>query len=196
MTEPGDRAFPPLIFLIGYRGTGKTTVARLLAERLGWHWLDADALLEARHGRSIRTIFAEEGEAGFRDKESALLPELCRLHNHVIATGGGVILRPTNRDQLRTAGHVIWLTADAATLWQRIQGDRTTSERRPNLTGGGLAEVEELLRVREPLYRECAHATFSTVDRGPEEVAEEIQPMLSRLLQAGSLGTGDPARPT
>src|SRR4051812_42037671 len=70
------------IFLIGYRGTGKSSVARLLAERLGWQWLDADAVLEARHGRSIRQIFAEEGEAGFRDKEAALLAEFCQLRQH------------------------------------------------------------------------------------------------------------------
>jgi len=165
---------PSLLFLIGYRGTGKTTVARLLAERLGWQWRDADALLEARHGRSIREIFAAEGEAGFRDKEAALVPELCALRRHVIATGGGVILRPSNREQLRAAGRVVWLTADAATLWRRIQGDGSTAQRRPNLSGGGLVEVEELLRVREPLYRACAHLVVSTEGRAPEEVAEDI----------------------
>jgi shikimate kinase len=173
MTESGDRP----IFLIGYRGTGKTTVARLLAERLGWQWLDADALLEQRHGRSIKQIFAEEGEAGFRDKEAALLPELCRLRKCVIATGGGIILRPSNRETLRAAGTVVWLSADAATLWRRIQADTTTAERRPNLTGGGLGEVEELLRVREPLYRECAHRTVSAEGRSPTEVADLILSM-------------------
>lgn len=165
---------PGPVFLIGYRGTGKTTVARLLAARLGRPWLDADALLEERHGRTIRDIFATEGEAGFRDKESALLAELCGMHSHVIATGGGVILRPENRARLRAAGTVVWLTAEATTLWQRINGDATTAERRPNLSQGGLVEVVELLRVREPLYRECAHLTVSSEGRSPEEVAEEI----------------------
>lgn len=163
-----------VIFLIGYRGTGKTTVARLLAENLGWDWIDADALLEARHGRTIRQIFGEEGEPGFRDKEAELLVELCGNQKHVVATGGGVILRPDNRNRLKTAGLVVWLTADAATIWQRIQKDSSTNERRPNLTVGGLSEVEELLRVREPLYRECADLVISTVSRSPEEIAGSI----------------------
>ena len=145
-----------LVFLIGYRGTGKTTVARLLGQRLGWNWIDADALLEARHERSIRQIFAEEGEAGFRDKEAILFGELCRGERQVVATGGGVVLGPENRANLKSAGLVVWLTADVETLWRRIEGDGSTGVRRPNLTVGGLAEVEELLRVREPLYRECA----------------------------------------
>src|SRR5438046_967396 len=96
------------IFLIGYRGAGKTTVARLLADRLGWDWLDADALLEAQHGRSVRTIFQEEGEGGFRTKEALVLEQLCRGQRQVIATGGGVVLRPENRDRLRASGWVVW----------------------------------------------------------------------------------------
>jgi shikimate kinase len=162
------------LFLIGYRGTGKTTVARLLAQRLGWKWLDADAELEARHGRSIRAIFADEGEAGFRDKEAAVLADLCTLKGHVIASGGGVVLRPENRERLRAAGKVVWLTGDARTLWARLQQDTSTPERRPNLTQGGLAEIEELLKAREPFYAACAHFTVNTTGRSPEEVVEFI----------------------
>jgi shikimate kinase len=163
-----------LLFLVGYRCTGKTTVARLLAEALGWDWVDADQLLETHHGRSIRQIFAEEGEAGFRDKEAALLETLCERRQTVIATGGGVVLRPANRERLRTVGRVVWLTADASTLWQRLQADATTGERRPNLTVGGLAEIEELLRVREPHYRACADLMVDTVGRTPAEVVAAI----------------------
>lgn len=162
-----------VIFLIGYRGSGKTTVARLLAERLGWHWIDADVLLEARASRSIRQIFAEEGEAGFRAREAAVLAELCGRRRHVIATGGGVVLRDENRERLK-AGRVVWLTGDAEILWQRLQGDTTTSERRPALTVGGLAEVKELVQAREPLYRACSDVVISTVGKTPEEVAAEI----------------------
>ncbi len=169
----------PVIFLIGYRGTGKTTVARLLAERLGWSWVDADEVLEARYGQSIRQIFAEEAERGFRDKEAAVLGELCRQQRCIIATGGGVILRAENRDLLRRTGFVVWLTADAPTIWERLQQDATTGERRPALSVGGLAEIEELLRVREPLYRAAAHCTIDTLGQSPEEVAGAILNQLS-----------------
>lgn len=162
------------IFLIGYRGTGKSTVARLLAERLQWSWVDADELLEARQGRSIRDIFAAEGEAAFRDMESALLVELCGRLRHVIATGGGVVLRAENRERLRAAGRCVWLTADATTIWQRLQADARTAERRPALTVGGRAEVEELLRAREPLYHACADLSVATAGRSPLEIVGAI----------------------
>jgi shikimate kinase len=149
-------------------------VARLLAGRLGWQWLDADAMLEDRHGRTILDIFATEGETGFRAKEAAILEELCQLSEHVIATGGGVVLRESNRLRLRESGRVVWLTADAPTLWRRLQVDPTTAHRRPALSVGGLAEVEELLRVREPLYAACAHLVVDTAQLGPDEVAALI----------------------
>src|SRR5262245_1794246 len=159
-----------LIYLIRYRGTGKTTVARLLAERLEWSWVDADAVLEARHGKTIRAIFAEEGEADFRARESEILGELCHGNRQVIATGGGVILAVDNRDVLKATGWTVWLTATAQTLWQRLQGDTSTAERRPTLTQGGLAEIEELLQARQPLYHTCANLEVSTEGQSPEAV--------------------------
>jgi shikimate kinase len=162
-----------LLFLIGYRATGKTTTAQLLAEQLGWQCCDADAVLEERFGKSIRQIFADEGEAGFRDKESAVLEELCRRTNHVIATGGGIVLRPENRARLRQ-GRVVWLTAPPNLLWRRLQEDATTAERRPNLAGGGVQEIEEMLAARTPLYQQCADLTIDTTTRTPAEVAVSI----------------------
>lgn len=162
-----------LLFLIGYRGTGKTSTARLVAEKLAWRWLDADAVLEERCGRSIRQIFAEEGEAWFRDKESAILQELCGLREHVIATGGGVILRPENRQRLKQ-GAVVWLRAAPSILWQRLQNDASTGERRPNLSQGGLGEIEEFLRIRTPLYEACRDFTVDTAEQSPEQVAQTI----------------------
>jgi shikimate kinase len=164
----------PVIFLVGYRGTGKTTVARLLAHRLGWSWVDADDLLERRAGVTIRQVFEAEGEAGFRRRESAVLEELCGLSKHVIATGGGVVLTAANRQRLKAAGRVVWLTADAQTIRRRLENDRTTAERRPALTVGGLAEIKELLRAREPHYRAVAHFSVDTSARPPEQVADAI----------------------
>lgn len=161
------------MFLTGARGSGKTTVARLLAERLRWPWLDADDVLESRAGRSVRALFAAEGEAGFRAREAEVLAELARLSRHVVATGGGGVLREENRALLRR-GWVVWLTADVDTLWQRLQGDGTTAERRPALTVGGREEVAEVLRVREPLYRACADLVVATAGRPPEAVVEDI----------------------
>jgi shikimate kinase len=168
-----------LIFLIGYRGTGKTAVARILAEELKWGWADSDQLVESRASLSIRQIFEQEGEAGFRDREAAVLDELCRRQKQVIATGGGVVLREDNRRKLRSAGRVVWLTAEAATLWRRMQEDPTTANRRPPLTVGGLQEVEQVLKAREALYRACADLTVSTEERSLEEVSKDI---FSQLL--------------
>jgi shikimate kinase len=173
---------PSRVFLIGYRGTGKSTVARLLAERLRWDWIDADALLEARAGMTIRQIFAAEGETGFRERESLVLAELGGKERHVIATGGGVILRPANRQLIQAGGLVVWLTADPATIWDRLQSDATTANRRPTLTVGGRAEIEQLLREREPYYRACAHIAADTVARPPAAVADEIHRRLAAFL--------------
>lgn len=181
---PSPPAGRVLVFLIGYRGTGKSTVARLLAQRLGWQALDADEVLESEHRRTIQQIFEDEGEAGFRDKESTVLEDLGRRQRHVIATGGGVILRPGNRQTLRDSGVVVWLTADVETICARVHADAQTATRRPNLTVGGRAEVEELLRFREPLYRETAHFVVDTVGRTPEAIADEV---LQRLTEAGAL---------
>jgi shikimate kinase len=163
-----------VIFLIGYRGTGKSAVAQRLAERLGWSWLDADVVLEERWGRSIRQMFAEDGEPVFREREAALLVELCRYQHHVIATGGGVILRADNRQRMKQAGPVVLLSADVETIWQRLQADAATRERRPDLTVGGRAEIEELLRVRRPLYETCADCVVNTTHRSPDEVVDAI----------------------
>jgi shikimate kinase len=172
----GDRP----LFLIGPRGSGKTTIARLLAGRLGWDWVDADDILESRYGKSIRALFAEEGEAGFRDKEATVLAELCGRRRCVVSTGGGVVVRPANRELLRASGYIVWLTADAETLWRRLQND--DGERRPALSVGGRAEVEEILRVRQAWYEECAHLTVGTEGKAPEALANEILRLSCELI--------------
>lgn len=146
----------------------------LLARSLGWTFVDADVELEARAGCTIAEIFRTEGEPGFRDREQALLAELAERPDHVIATGGGVILREANRDVLKRHGFVVWLEAPAEVLWQRLQGDPSTQDRRPNLAGGGFQEIVELLRARESYYKEVAHLRVDAGGTSPETLASTI----------------------
>lgn len=162
------------LYLIGYRGTGKTTVGRLLAARLGRPFVDLDERIESDAGMTIADVFAAEAEAGFRDRESAALLTASAEVPSVIATGGGIILREANRDRLRATGWVAWLTAPADVLWGRIQADATTAARRPALAGGGPEEVAKLLAVRTPLYQAVADTTVATAGLSPEVVAAAI----------------------
>lgn len=164
------------ITLIGYRGCGKSTVAALLADRTGLPWLDADAELERRVGSSIADLIRGRGEPAFRDEESRVLADVLVGEPCILATGGGVVLRPDNRGLLRRLGRpVVWLTAPVAVVRQRLAADPSTGSRRPGLTGADpLAEVADALAAREPLYRECADAVFDTAADSPAEVAAKI----------------------
>ena len=175
-----------LLALIGYRGTGKSSVALHLASRLGYSCVDADLEVEARAGKSIARIFAEDGEPAFRDWEAAVLADLMRGQRVVVACGGGAVLRAENRLALRAASQVIWLQAPPQSIAMRIAADATTAGRRPNLTAQGSdAEIKQLLAEREPLYRECAHLAIDTEGKAPAQVAEEIVVRLSLLESAG-----------
>lgn len=166
---------PMNLFLIGYRGTGKTTVARRLAGRLGREWVDADVELELRAGKSIAAIFADDGEPAFRDLESRVLTELAAREGLVIATGGGVVMREENRRALAGGGKVVWLRASPAAILERLAADQTTAARRPQLTtSGGEKEVLELLALRTPWYRACANLAIDTDDRQPGEIVQMI----------------------
>lgn len=163
------------IYLIGYRGTGKSSVAPLLAQRLGpsWSWVDLDAQLEQRAGRTIAQIFAEDGEQTFRDLESQELSIAAGCNETVVATGGGVIGREENRQLLR-AGWVVWLTAAPEVIFRRVSGDTTTNSRRPNLTTGGLEEIQELLARRTPIYQSLANLSVATDHASIEHIVEQI----------------------
>jgi shikimate kinase len=170
------------IFLIGYRGSGKTTVASVLSEQLGWPWVDADAQLERRAGKTIKQIFTDSGEPAFRDLESAVLQDFVSGDGQIIALGGGVVLRHENRQAIAGRGKIVWLRASPETLFSRISTDPTTAERRPNLTGqGGLAEIRSLLAQRTPLYEQCADLTIDVENRSPAEIARQIIQALSLL---------------
>ena len=141
------------LFLVGLPGAGKSTLGRQLARRLHKPFVDADTELERRLGVSIPTIFEIEGEAGFRDREEAVLADLTALANVVLSTGGGAVLRSNNRLRLRDNGTVIYLHAEPVTLWARLRHSRN----RPLLqTADPLARLAELYRQRDALYRETA----------------------------------------
>ncbi len=169
----------PLLFLIGYRGTGKTSVGRCLAQNLGWNFVDADEELERRCGITISDLVSTQGEGSFRDHEESVLVTLCELDKHVVATGGGVVLREANRNRMRAHGKVVWLTAGADTIWSRLQSDPTTSARRPNLSIGGKQEVQDGLRERDALYRSCADHVVSTEGLALNDIADVVLKMLS-----------------
>lgn len=163
------------IVLIGYRGTGKSTVARHLALELGWDWVDADVEIELRAGKSIAAIFADEGEGPFRDWEAVVLADLVQKERTVIAAGGGAVLREENRRLLEQCPHVVWLRATPATILRRVATDGTTAARRPQLTtAGGEAEVVRLLAERGPFYRACSDLEVDTEDKAPAEIAGQI----------------------
>ncbi|HOS44127.1 MAG TPA: shikimate kinase, partial [Armatimonadota bacterium] len=158
------------IVLIGYRGTGKSAVGALLAERLGMRLVGMDALLVERAGMPIPRIVEREGWPGFRDRESALARELAALDNAVIDCGGGIIERPENLAALRANGRVVWLRAAVPTIVTRIQGDT----QRPSLTGAKsfTDEVAEVLERRAPLYEAAADLAIDTDPLTPDQVAE------------------------
>ena len=163
------------IALIGYRGTGKTTVAQILAKRLGFDWVDADVEVEQRAGKSIADIFETSGEEAFRDLETEVVADLCQREHTVLALGGGAILREANRKCLAQCQQIVWLQASAETIAQRLGTDPTTADRRPNLTNrGGLHEIEQMLATREPIYRACATLEVDTEGKDPANIVDEI----------------------
>lgn len=149
------------ILLVGYRGSGKTSIGKKLADRLWQPFVDTDDLIVRAAGRSIREIFADAGEESFRDLESEALRQALALKDHVISLGGGAVIREQNRKLIRDSGHrVIYLRCDPATLHQRIAADPATAANRPALTpsGGNLDEIKAILAQREPWYRQVMSA--------------------------------------
>lgn len=176
MAEPITR-----IFLLGLRGTGKSTVAPILAAQLGWAWCDMDVELEQRFGQSVRDMFALYGEEVFRERESALLRELAHRDNVVIATGGGVVLRESNRLVLKKSGLCVWLRASVPVMLARLQNDPRSAQQRPSLTNLPLAEeIASLLQQRQPFYEACADLILDTDLLDPTAVAVLIGQHLER----------------
>lgn len=157
------------VFLVGPMGSGKTAVGRQLAKLLGYRFVDSDAEIEIRTGVDIPFIFEKEGEAGFRQREREVIEDLTQQEGIVLATGGGAVILPENREAL-ARGRVVYLETSVAQQLARTRHGR----HRPLLnTGSPRARLEQLMQAREPLYREVAHVTVRTDGRKVNAVAEE-----------------------
>lgn len=175
------------LYLTGYRGSGKSSVARAVGEALGVDVIDLDAVIVETAGCTIPEIFAAEGEAGFRDQESAALAQVAQRPPSVVALGGGAILRESNREQIRNTGRCVWLVATAETLAARIAADEqdANAPQRPSLTqpGGNPAdEVAEVLQQRQPHYAAAADHQVSVEQQSVPEIAEQILHWLDTQL--------------
>jgi shikimate kinase len=166
--------FAQSIALVGLSGTGKSTVGRLLAARLGWPLLDTDVLVVAEAGCSIAHLFATAGEPHFRARETAALQTALGEGQRVVATGGGIVLAPQNRAMLKERAFVVWLDAPTELLVARLQAH---DEERPLLAAGMVERLEALRAARETLYAEVADMHVNTAERSAEEIAQEIRAM-------------------
>lgn len=165
------------VFLVGLMGAGKTSVGKMLAKRLNKTFYDSDHVIEARTGVRIPVIFEIEGEAGFRARESAVLEELTALDNIVLATGGGAVLAPANRQALHGRGTVVYLRASVDELWNRTRHDRN----RPLLqTADPRARLAQLHEQRDPLYREVAHIVLDTGTQSLKSLIGRLEASLAR----------------
>ena len=170
------------ICLIGYMGSGKSSVGRLIAARRGMRFADTDEMIVEREGRSIPRIFEESGEPCFRALEYELMLSLSSdeaFENTVLATGGGLPMSEANRPLLKRTGTVIYLRAGADTLYERVGSDTG----RPLLnTDDRLKKIEQMLRVRGPVYEEVADHIIDTDGMSKEDVAEKVLEIYSALV--------------
>jgi len=152
-------------------GAGKSTIGRVLAAELNRQFCDTDRVIEDRTGADIPWIFDMEGEAGFREREAAVLSDLACEENLVVATGGGIVLLSENREVMKASGYVCYLTASTDQLVERTSRDK----KRPLLqVDNPRKKIIELLEMRDPIYREAADFIINTDKRSPKMVSQEI----------------------
>jgi shikimate kinase len=169
------------VYLVGMMGAGKTTAGRLLARRLKRAFLDSDQEIERRCGVKIPVIFEIEGEAGFRQREAAVIAELTAMQDVVLATGGGAILAPESRRLLAARGTVVYLHAPPESLYERVRYDRN----RPLLaTPDPRARLASLYAERDPLYREVADVVIDTGRQSAQGLARQL---LARVKESWKL---------
>ena len=174
---------------MGLPGSGKTTIGRQLARRLGQPFVDSDHEIEHRLGCSIREFFAREGEDSFRNQEQQVIDELTQTHQGVIATGGGAVLREVNRRHMHERGQVIYLRSTPEDVFRRVRHDTA----RPVLqVDDPLNRLRTMFEARDPLYREAAHFVIET---GRPSVAMLVNMICMQLELAGYLPLKDQAGP-
>ena len=178
---------PQRLFLIGPMGSGKTTVGRVLAKKLGLAFVDVDEAIEARCGVEVDRIFEIEGEEGFRRRETQMLDELTLKDDQVVATGGGSVLNEENRILLRSRGTTVWLKTSVQQQLRRLARDK----RRPLLqTPDRRARLEAMAQVRDPLYAECADIIVQSANITPQAMAQRAAKEILEALSSAQDTTG------
>ena len=182
------------IFLIGYRCTGKTSVGRSLAKRLGWSFVDTDVKLMDEHGQKISEIVDTKGWAAFRKMEKQVIKYVCKQDRHVVATGGGVVLDEENVKRMKDCGVLVWLKATVDTIGNRMAEDPLTQDFRPSLTskGGVIEEIEEMLFIRNPYYEKAMNLIVVTDLIGIEDVCDTILLKLEKTIHLDPSPDRDP----
>jgi shikimate kinase len=171
------------ILLLGYRGSGKTTIGKRLADRLWQKFVDTDDLITKAAGMTIKDVFEKHGEEHFRDLETEALRKGLALEDHVISLGGGVIKREENRQLIAASPHKrIYLRCEPEVLHHRIHGDPTTAATRPALSalGGNLDEIKTILDERHPLYKAVSTAELDVTNLTPQDAVVYIVRLLSK----------------
>jgi len=172
------------IVLIGFRGTGKSTVGRLLAKRLERDFIDSDKHIEGSTEKTVKSIFEEDGEEGFRKIEADVIAELSKEDNKVISAGGGAVLREKNVKNLKGNGFLVLLEATPEIIHNRITQDKKTTQQRPSLTDKKpLDEIKHLIAEREPAYKSAADFTINTSYVSCEDIVNEIITIVNKTTK-------------
>ncbi len=171
------------IILIGFRGTGKTTVGKLLSKRLEKDFIDSDKSIESSTGKTIKRIFEEDGEEGFRDIEASVIAKISKMDNKIIAAGGGAILRNDNVKNIKNNGFLVLLEAAPEIIYERVTQDEKTTQQRPSLTNKKpFEEIKHLIEQREYAYKNAADYTINTSYLSCEDIVNEIITVVSKKI--------------
>ena len=172
------------IVLIGFRGTGKSTVGRLLAKRLERDFIDSDNQIESSTGKTIKSIFEDDGEEAFRKIEAGVIAKLSKADNKVISAGGGAVLKEENVNNLKDNGFLILLEATPEIIHNRIEQDGKTTQQRPSLTDKKpLDEIKHLIEQREHAYKNAADYTINTSYVSCEDIVNEIITIANKTIK-------------